>query len=754
MDSRVVPDSFEKPVTQPRKPHVARGWGLLSLSFSTLGIVYADIGTSPLYTLNGIWAPDAPAPPKEDVIGGISATIWAMTLLPLVKYVFICLHFGTGEGEGGSFALFQGLYPPSRQDTDSDRVLTGDSTSDKTKSVSGSGHIPNRFRWPLFIWCLFATGLTMADGVLTPAVSVTSAAGGIAVAQPSTANSVIGISLAFLVPFFLVQPFGTGKLSFMFAPIAFIWLLLIGATGIVNIVTVPGIFRAFDPSRAILWFVRTKNYDNLTGVVLALTGCEAMFANLGQYNKLSIQISFSVFVYPCLILAYLGQGARIIKDGDAVMNNIFYATIPGSSNGPLFWIIYVFGIFATLIASQTMVTATFSLIQQIVNMKSLPPLRLKHASDSIQGRIYIPIVNWILMITIVIIVVAFKNSNNLTNAYGFAVATVMFSTSTIIAVQMFYVKHWPIIVALVFFLFFGFFDGLFWGASLRKVPHGAWVPLMLAFVMMLFMLFWTWGKRLEDRFDGANRQNLRHVILAGEKGEVAIPVNEHLHAITSENDKLDESETVQERYYYFTRDQTAGDSIQEQPEDDRGKLIRTPTCAVFYKFAPGKGVPHSFVRFIRQWPALPQVVIFVSVCVLPVARVPVDQRYSVDKVRSIKGFYGVTYYLGFREDFEVKIDEVIEKICLLESFGNHRESSVTIQEIRRAAFRATHVIPYYHVVSKVELREDGLIRLPFNWIRRFLIESIYRRLIISFPETAKWTGPADEIIRVGITARI
>lgn len=742
MASLETADNAKKAILQPRRPHSATGFSLLQLCFSTLGVIYSDIGTSPLYVLNGIWPANEPAPSEEDVIGGTSAIIWSMTLLPLLKYVIICLHFGTGEGEGGSFALFQGLYPPARDDVDSDRVLSGESTH-IAKTKSSSGHLSDRFRWPLLAWCLFATGLTMADGILTPAVSVTSAAAGVAVAKPSISNDITGIALAFLIPFFLVQPFGTGWLGYGFAPITFIWLLLLGGTGIANITAHPGIFRAFDPSRAILWFVRTKNYDYLAGVLLAVTGCEAIFANLGQFNMLSIQLTFSLFVYPNLILAYLGQSARLIRDGDAVINNVFYTTIPGRSGGPLFWIVYVFGILATLTASQAMITATFSLVQQIVNMKSLPPIRLKHTSEEIQGQVFIPIVNWILMIAVIIFVVAFKNSANLTNAYGFAVATVMFSTTTIISMQMIYVKHWPIVIAVAFFLTFGFFDGLFWGAALTKIPHGAWAPLMLGSIMMLFMLFWTWAKRLEDKFDGKNRKNLRHFIVAGDKGIVTMT------ARGPEVGEIDESESDSvDRYYYY-----ANDKLATEREEARKELVRIPTCAIFHKFAAGRGVPHSFVGFIRRWPALPEVVIFLSVCVVPAPRVHPDERYDVNKVRSVKGFYGVTYYIGFREDFRVNIDEIVAKISSLEDSSDPRSSEI-MNEIKKAAFETTHIVPHYHVISKVDLCDGGLLRVPVNWIRRFFIESIYRRLIIAFPETAKWSGPADEIIRVGVTAKI
>jgi len=307
-----------------------------------------------------------------------------------------------------------------------------------------------------------------------------------------------------------------------------------------------------------------------------------------------------------------------------------------------------------------------------------------------------------------------------------------------------------VFIAVGFFVIFGFLDGLFWTASLEKIPHGAWATLMLALVMMVFMLFWTWAKRLEDRFDGTNRRNLRHFIIATEKGDVALPAGAP-PPLVSEADELTVGDSVQQ-YYYYARDRTAYDSAAEKDEDKR-ELVRIPTCAIFHKFASGKGVPHSFVGFIRQWPALPQVVIFLSVCVLPAPRVPPHERYDVNKVRSVKGFYGVTYYIGFREDFEVDIEEIIAKICSLENPGD-RNSSETINEIRRAVLQTTHIVPHYHVLSKVDVHEGGPIRVPLNWIRKFLIESIYRRLIISFPETAKWNGPADEIIRVGITAKI
>ncbi|KAG6828165.1 hypothetical protein H0H92_008933 [Tricholoma furcatifolium] len=640
-----------------------RGLPLFIMSFQTLGIIYSDIGTSPLYVLNGLWPATGPVPPEEDIIGGISAIVWSLLLLPLVKYVFITLYFGTHEGivtsidcEGGTFALYQGLFPPAEKDLDADRTLTGDSTN-RTLSEHRGRRISELFRWPLLIWCLFGTSLTMADGVFTPAVSVTSAVGGIAVAKPSVTKDIIPISIALLVALFVVQRFGTSKVAFMFAPVAFVWFLLLAGTGIYNITFFPGIFRAFDPSRAVLLFVRTGDYDILAGVLLALTGCEAVFANLGQFTAASIRISFSFFVLPALILAYLGQGARLIVDGEAVLNNMFYSTIPGP---------------------------------QLINQKSFPPIKMVHTSETVQGQIYIPGANWVLMIATIVVVGAFSNLTNLTNAYGFAVATVMFSTSILLAVQIYYVKRWSIFIAVGYFLVFGFFDGLFWGAALKKVPHGAWVPLMFGVILLLTMWLWTWAKSLEDNFDGTNRQNLRHFIQQGSKSAL----------VNAPGKDIDETASEGESVFYYIPGINEKHDPSEIYELERRELQRIPSCAIFHKVAEGKGIPHSFVGFIRQWPALPRVVIFLSVCVVNVARVPAKDRYVVSKVRSVEGFYGVTYYIGFRDNFDVAVNDLIETVCDLERLSNPAGSGPVIEELRAVSRTATHIVPHYHVVSK------------------------------------------------------
>jgi len=458
---------------------------------------------------------------------------------------------------------------------------------------------------------------------------------------------------------------------------------------------------------------------------------------------LSIQISFASFVYPSLALAYLGQGSRLIVDGADVLPNVFYLTIPGKHNGPLFWIVYVFAILATLIASQAMITASFSLVQQLVNMRSFPPVKMVHTSDSIQGQLYIPVANWTLMIVTIVIVAVFNNATQLTDAYGFAVATVMFTTSVLISVQMRYVKGLPLMFGISFFLFFGFLDGLFWGASLKKVPTGAWVPLMIGLILHSMMLFWTWAKGLEDRFDRKSRRRLDGFIVSKGAGHMF-----------EESEKRYETEIVQHSedsnstLYYVSP--PALDSAGEVEE--HRALTRLPIFAIFHGIAPEHGIPPSFTGFIQQWPALPRFGIFLTVSVLPVARVENGDRYVVGSVDSLPGFYGVLQYRGFRDEPVFDIDEIVMKINELETRkgldGTERISNLLMDHSRRP----THVVPHYAVRSRgVRL---GRITPVANYVRRVLIEEIYARLAIMFPESEGWVARADDIVHVGVTASI
>ncbi|KAF7972843.1 hypothetical protein HWV62_16954 [Athelia sp. TMB] len=389
-------------------------------------------------------------------------------------------------------------------------------------------------------------------------------------------------------------------------------------------------------------FVRTKDYQILSGVLLAVTGCEAMFANLGHFNMLSIQISFSTFVFPSLALAYLGQGARLISDGDAVISNIFYKTIPGPANGPLFWIVFVFAILATLDPADN-----------YYERPTPAPDELYVGNDP--GSNLYPSV----LVAVIIVVAVFKNLTALTNAYGFAVATVMFSTTVLIAIQIRYVKHLPAIVGIAYFLVFGFFDGLFWGAALTKVPKGAWVPLMIGIVLMLFMLFWTWAKRLEDQFDGANRRNLRHFILTDntDKKETLSLSPDGAYSSSIDANVLGEDKEGDPSYYFLTSQKTREDD--DKPEsimEERMDLARIPTCAIFHKLTSGKGVPHTFIGYYQSPEFLSKSVMWL-----------------------------------IKDSFEVQIEHIVDRVCVLEINADPKGASEKIAEIRHASRSTTHM---------------------------------------------------------------
>lgn len=353
----------------------------------------------------------------------------------------------------------------------------------------------------------------------------------------------------------------------------------------------------------------------------------------------------------------------------------------------------------------------------------------------------------------------------------------MFVTTVLIALQMHYVKHLPAILAVGFLGIFGFLDGLFWGAALKKIPHGAWVPLMIGLILVVFMLFWTWARGLEEKFDGSNRVNLRYFILSGPEDEQP-QLHQHqlertsqeLHpirpALATEMHGLGEKQAEDEATAESTP--VEGEEEQELTEkpvkfymaDDIGppgkvkhrrELERIQTCAIFHKSTMGKGVPHSFVGFIRQWPALPRVVIFLSVRALPTPHISEEERYVVTKVRSIEGFYGVTYFLGFRDDFNAKVSAIVDRICALESRAGPYHATRT-QEIKEVTQYYTHIVPHYHVLSKHV--DAGRLSGATNWARRILVENVYRSLVTMFPETENWVTPGEQIIRVGINAAI
>nr|AOR51849.1 potassium transporter [Phaffia rhodozyma] len=527
-----------------------------------------------------------------------------------------------------------------------------------------------------------------------------------------------------------------------------------------------------------MFFVRTGDYDALAGVLLCITGCEGMFANLGQFNAPSIRIGF-VYAYICLVLAYLGQGAKIITDGPNVIPNIFYNSIPGGTGSGVFWLLWIFGLFATLIASQTLITASFSLTQQLISMEALPRLRMKYTSEAFKGQIYFASVNYILMIAVVGAVAGFGTDASLTNAYGFAVSTVMFVTTTLIALQIPFVKNKSWLLAIPFLIFFGFIEGLFWGASLRKVPHGAWFPLSVGVALTILMTFYSWGRSLEKSFDKSHTSRLhdiifrRHRVASSHEGRAHARFEiTQIPACDDEKDQQTNPVELREEIVELPREKRPGNpsvSIEKKalktPMEDKVELgeqlflnvretylelPRVPTCAIFHKTSnTSKGIPHTFYQFLKGWPALPRVVIFASTEVTNAPHVALEDRYIITKVRSFEGIYGLTVRTGYRDQSRTNMADVVPYLIQAERQFDPKISFEKIKEIEQAAANTTQIMPSYVLLSQKTRWAS------WGYIRKMLVEELYARLRVMFPDQEIQTDKGDgEAIHIGVTAHI
>lgn len=512
-------------------------------------------------------------------------------------------------------------------------------------------------------------------------------------------------------------------------------------TGAYNCHLYPGVWRAWDPSRAVLYFIRTGNYDALSGVLLAVTGCEALFANLGQLGRPAIQLPLIFIVYPSLMLAYLGQGAQLIVNGPNVISNVFYLSIPGGTGGAIYWIGFTTGLLATIIASQAMLTACFSIVSQLVHMKSFPSVKQKYPSSD-YGQSYIPVVNYLIGAAVIGVVAGFATSSNLTNAYGFAVATVMIVTTSEVALSIYFVKGKPMILAIFFFGFFGFIDCLLWGSTWHKIPTGAWFSLGVGTLLAVFMCLWTWLSSLVDNYDRDNRLVLNDLI-------EEIPAKE--------------------------KDESSNKSLKQQTQqplllhglDSMQKMLpRSDMIAVFWKPSSGNGVPHSFSHFLTKYPTCPSIVIFLSVKILAIPSIPENDCVIVRRVRRYPGFYTATLRQGYKDHLKLENLNVhlTGQIQSLERLAGSSDKQIkeTVDYIQETCKTMTHIYPSYYpaarqITKSIRSSEEKGIRnfltlfkpLVFWWtsvdlIRGFLIEDFYRRLKGAFAEE---DGPVSRMSR-------
>jgi KUP system potassium uptake protein len=445
------------------KPHDLRY--LSTLSLTALGIVYGDIGTSPLYAMrecfHGAHGVDIT---RANVFGVLSLIFWAIIVVVTVKYHLYVLR-ADNRGEGGILALLA-LIPPR---------LRGRAEQ----------------RWLLVGLGLFGAALLYGDGMITPAISVLSAVEGLGVATPFFDPYVVPITIAILIVLFLFQRGGTARVGAVFGPVMLLWFATLALLGVVWIVREPAVLAAVNPAYAVNFFLHNgfKGFLVLGAVFLVATGGEALYADMGHFGELPIQIDWFSLVGPALLLNYFGQGAMLLRDPRASFNP-FYHLAPSWALYPL----VIMAMMATVIASQAMISGAFSLTSQAVQLGYLPRVKIIHTSAVERGQIYIPRVNWVLMVSTVGLVLAFQKSTNLAAAYGIAVSLTMVITTLLAYVVSRYVWGWSVWLAVLVAGLFLISDLAFLGANMVKIADGGWFPLVIGAFVFLVMSTWKRGR--------------------------------------------------------------------------------------------------------------------------------------------------------------------------------------------------------------------------------------------------------------------
>jgi len=431
-----------------------------------LGVVYGDIGTSPLYAFQASMAYfEKSGLQSDDIFGVLSLIFWALVVTVTLKYVTFVMR-ADNNGEGGVLALM----------TLAQRVAK----SDRSRAILGLVGITG-------------AGLFFGDGMITPAISVLSAMEGLEVVSPNLSALVLPVSLGIIVGLFLLQRRGTGSMGRAFGPVMVVWFLVLGIMGLLEIIRYPVVLRALVPTYGISFIIRHDflAFVALGAVVLAVTGAEALYADMSHFGRAPIRAAWTFFVLPCLILNYFGQGALVLHDPSAI-DNPFYKLAPHIMRLPL----VVLSTAATIIASQAMITGAFSVSRQCIQLGLFPRMEVRHTSETEEGQIYLPQINWMLACGVVILVLTFRSSASLASAYGIAVTGTFLCTDILASVVFRRQFGWSRIAALAVFGAFGFFDLSFFSANTLKIVEGGWVPMAIGLSIVLTMTTWKRGRSL------------------------------------------------------------------------------------------------------------------------------------------------------------------------------------------------------------------------------------------------------------------
>jgi KUP system potassium uptake protein len=518
------------------------------LCLGALGVVYGDIGTSPLYALKESFGGATPlTPTPEHVLGILSLVFWTITLIVTVKYVTFIMR-ADNRGEGGSLALLALV----------------------TERVRGS-----RLATVVATIGIFAAALFFGDCMLTPAISVLSAVEGLQIAAPALAHYVLPLTLVILVALFAVQKFGTARVGAAFGPIMILWFATLAVVGVSQIIQQPGVLQAINPYYAFHFITADglRGFLILASVFLAVTGAEALYADMGHFGRTPIRRAWLYAAMPALLLNYFGQGALVLGDPAAV-DNPFYRMVPEWATLPM----VLLATMATVIASQAVISGAFSITCQAMQLGYLPRMRIVHTSGSERGQVYLPVVNWALLISVVMLVVGFQSSANLAAAYGLAVSGTMLTSTLLFGLVMLLIwrTNKPVAYALLGVLLT--IDLLFMAANATKIAHGGWFPLLIALGTFIVLTTWKRGRLLLLRCVEAD----------------AMPVDLFLKSLSE-------------------------------------RVARVPGTAV-YMTVCGDGVPRALLHNLKHNKVIHERVVFLTVQTEDRPHVPVEERITVQPI--------------------------------------------------------------------------------------------------------------------------
>ncbi|KAH7086630.1 potassium transporter-domain-containing protein [Paraphoma chrysanthemicola] len=711
------------------------------LAYQSVGVIYGDIGTSPLYVYSSTFTEE---PSHADLLGALSLIIWSLTLMVTVKYILIILR-ADNDGEGGTFSTYSLLSryanisnrdPREATMIRMERSLTSD-LDRSTKRVRSTIENTKFFRGLLKTIGVLAVSMVMADGVLTPAQSVLGAVQGLTVVNENISKpTVVGVTCAILVLLFVLQPLGISKLTIIFSPIVMLWLAFNAGFGVYNLVKYDhAILKGFNPFYAFDYLVRGKYHAwrSLGGILLCFTGVEALFADIGAFSRRAIQISWLGYAYPCLLLAYCGQAAHISVFPDA-FSNPFYNSVPKG------WLIpsLIVALGAAIVASQAMITATFQLLTQIMKLSYFPQVKVVHTSKTYHGQLYVPVANWLLMIGTVVVAAVYNNTTSLGNAYGVCVMFVTFFDTcmvTLVAILVWRIKPYFVFLP---WLIIACLDGTFLSAALTKVPDGAWFTILLAMLLASVFILWRFGKEQQWFAEAEDRFPTTHFVKTNDSGDLQLT------------------------------------------DMFGGKVLsRAQGFGIFFDKA-GETTPIIFSQFIRKLVTAPEVVVFFHLRPLDQPSVAPEDRYHVTRL-AIPHCYRLVVRHGYMDevitpDLAALIYAQVQQHIVSRALDREGEKSTSTGSDAKTPAVAETGSPraptpspstastssrlealeraYNHEVLYIIGKEQMKVKLGTNLLRKVLLETFLFLRDNTRAKIASLKVPMDKVIEIGFVKEV